>query len=227
MAFPLILFSKKSATVNKITKNAEIWNVTIVFCRKHVQCIFQSLKSWISSSENYKNVTERRDFYCSANCLVWWSRPLNIPHKFISCDAQIHLVNETSLEKCLQSMGNFITRRTFIILEGLEGLSTSRCSHMFYTTSFRYERRRKALVFGSIFRHTRNVDTIYLDRITIRLKIKNANKVGVKLPSNSLKKIVKMFTETTKLISFPVFRRIIFTKEIESKKFFVNLKWSY
>ena len=82
-------------------------------------------------------------------------------------------------------MGNFITRRTFIILEGLEGLSTSRCSHMFYTTSFRYERRRKALVFGSIFRHTRNVDTIYLDRITIRLKIKNANKVGVKLPSNS------------------------------------------
>ena len=85
-------------------------------------------------------------------------------------------------------MGNFITRRTFIILEGLEGLSTSRCSHMFYTTSFRYERRRKALVFGSIFRHTRNVDTIYLDRITIRLKIKNANKVGVKLPSNSLKK---------------------------------------
>ena len=124
-------------------------------------------------------------------------------------------------------MGNFITRRTFIILEGLEGLSTSRCSHMFYTTSFRYERRRKALVFGSIFRHTRNVDTIYLDRITIRLKIKNANKVGVKLPSNSLKKIVKMFTETTKLISFPVFRRIIFTKEIESKKFFVNLKWSY
>ena len=124
-------------------------------------------------------------------------------------------------------MGNLITRRTFIILEGLEGLSTSRCSHMFYTTSFRYERRRKALVFGSIFRHTRNVDTIYLDRITIRLKIKNANKVGVKLPSNSLKKIVKMFTETTKLISFPVFRRIIFTKEIESKKFFVNLKWSY
>ena len=124
-------------------------------------------------------------------------------------------------------MGNFITRRTFIILEGLEGLSTSRCSHMFYTTSFRYERRRKALVFGSIFRHTRNVDTIYLDRITIRLKIKNANKVGVKLPPNSLKKIVKMFTETTKLISFPVFRRIIFTKEIESKKFFVNLKWSY
>ena len=99
------------------------------------------------------------------------------------------------------------------------------------------EEKGRRPVLWSIFRHfyTRNnVETIHLDPITVRpgLKLKMHTKVGVKLPSNVIKKNYRTFTftflwkfktstATTKLISFSVF--VTFFKNTSKNWVFKNL----